>query len=56
MYSTHNERKFVAEIVNKYHSTYHSTIKMTSVHVKSRTYINYSKENNNKNLNLKLVI
>ena len=68
MYSTHNERKYVAaekfirtlknkiyqnitslsknvyidklaDIVNKYSNTYHSTIKMKPVDVKSSTYI-----------------
>ena len=33
------------EIVNKCNNTYHSTIKMKSVDVKSNTYINSSKEN-----------
>ena len=32
------------DIVNKYHNTYHSTIKMKSVDVKSTTYIDSSKE------------
>ena len=32
-------------IVNKYINTYHSTIKMKSVDVKSSTYINSSKKN-----------
>ena len=44
------------DIVNKYNNTYHSTIKMKPVDVKSNTYINSSKENNEKILNLKLVI
>ena len=36
-------------IVNKYKNTYHSTIKKKSVHVKSNTYIDSSKEiSNNK--------
>ena len=35
-------------IVNKYNNTYHSTIKMKPVDVKARTYINSSKENNEK--------
>ena len=34
------------DIVNKYNNTYHSTIKMKPVDVKSSTYINSSKENN----------
>ena len=32
------------DIVNKYNNTYHSTIKMKSVDVKSNTYIDASKE------------
>ena len=31
-------------IVNKYNNTYHSTIKMKTVDVKSNTYIDSSKE------------
>ena len=42
--------------VNKYNNTYHSTIKMKPVDVKSSTYIDSSKEINKKILNLKLVI
>ena len=34
------------DIVNKYNNTYHSTIKMKPVDVKSSTYINFNKENN----------
>ena len=37
------------DIVNKYYNTYHSTIKMKPVHVKPNTYINSSKEINDKN-------
>ena len=44
------------DIVNKYNNTYHSTIKMKHVDLKSRTYIDFSKEINDKDLNLKLVI
>ena len=36
------------DIVNKQHNTYHSTIKMKPIDVKSNTYIDFSKENNNK--------
>ena len=36
------------DIVNKYDNTHHSTIKMKSVDVKSNTYVNSSKEINNK--------
>ena len=35
------------DIVNKYNNTYHSTIKMNVVDVKSNTCIGSSKENNN---------
>ena len=34
------------DIVNKYNNTYHSTIKMKPVDVKSSTYIDSSKEIN----------
>ena len=34
---------------NKYNNTYHSTIKVTPVYVKLNTYIESSKEINNKN-------
>ena len=36
------------DIVNKYNNTYHSTIKTKPLDVKSSTYIEYSKEINNK--------
>ena len=36
------------DIVNKYNNTYESTIKMKPVDVKSSTYIDSSKENNEK--------
>ena len=36
------------DIVNKYNNTYHSTIKMKPVNVKSNKYIDSSKENNEK--------
>ena len=45
----------VDNIVNKYNNTYQSTIKIKPVDVKSSTYIDSSKENNNKIVNLKLV-
>ena len=35
-------------IVNKYNSTYHSTIKVKSVDVKPSTYIDFNKKNNMK--------
>ena len=34
------------DIVNKYNNTYHSTIKMKPVDVKSSTYIDFNKDNN----------
>ena len=36
------------DIVSKYNNTYHSTIKMNPVDAKSSTYIDSSKEINNK--------
>ena len=42
------------DIVNKYNNTYHSTIKMKPVDVKSDTYIESSKEINNKNRKFKV--
>ena len=33
-------------IINKYNNTYHSTIKMKPLDVKSNTYIDFNKENN----------
>ena len=41
-------------IVNKYNNTYHSTIKMKPVDVKPNTYIESSKEINNKNPKFKI--
>ena len=43
------------DIVNKYNNTYHSTIKMKPVHVKSSTYIDFIKKIMKKILNLKLM-
>ena len=40
--------------VRKYNNTYHSTIKMKPVDVKSNTYIDSSKENNNKDATIKI--
>ena len=37
---------------NKYNNTYHITIKMKSVEVKSNTHINSTKEINDEDLNL----
>ena len=42
-------------MVNKYNSTYHSTIKMKPVDAKSNTYIDSSKEVNDKNPKFKIV-
>ena len=42
------------DIVNKYNNTYHSTIKMKPVDVKPNTYIESSKEINNKNPKFKI--
>ena len=42
------------DIVNQYNNTYHSKIKMKPVDVKSNTYIDSSKEIDNKNLKLKI--
>ena len=42
------------DIVNRYNNTYHSTIKMKSVDVKPNTYIESSKEINNKNPKFKI--
>ena len=42
------------DIVNKYISTYHSTIKMKPVDVISNAYINSSKEINNKDPKFKI--
>ena len=32
-------------IVNKYNNTYHSTVKMKPIDIKSSTYIKFNKEN-----------
>ena len=42
------------DIVNKYNSTYHNTVEMKPADVKSNTYIDPSKETNDKNPNIKL--
>ena len=42
------------EIVNKYNNTYHSTIKMKPVDVETKTYIDSSKEINNKDPKFKI--
>ena len=41
-------------IVNKYNNTYHRTIKMNLVDVKVNTYIDFGKENNNKDSKFKI--
>ena len=38
----------VDDLVNKYSHTYHRTIKMKPADVKSKTYIEFNRENNNK--------
>ena len=42
------------DIDNKYNNTYHSTIKMKPVDVKSNAYIDYGKEINNKDPKFKI--
>ena len=42
------------DIVSKYNNTYHSTIKMKPIDVKSNTYIDSSKEISNKNPKFKI--
>ena len=42
------------DIVNKYNNTYHSTVKMKPVDVKSSTYIDFIKENNEKDPKFKI--
>ena len=42
------------DIVNKYNNTYHSTIEMKSVDVKSSTYIDSSEEFNDKDFKFKI--
>ena len=42
------------DTVNKYNNRYHGTIKMKPVDVKSNTYIDYSKETNNKDPKFKV--
>ena len=43
------------DIVDEYNSTYHRTMKMRSIDVKSRMHIDFAAENMIKILNLKLV-
>ena len=42
------------DIVNKYNYTYHSTIKMKFVDVKSSTYIDFNKKNSKEDLKFKV--
>ena len=42
------------DIVTKYNNTYHNTIKMKPVDVESNTYIDFSKEINNKDPKIKI--
>ena len=42
------------DIINKYNNKYHRTIKMKPIDLKSNTYINSSKEINNKDPNFKI--
>ena len=42
------------DIVNKYNNTYHSTIKIKPVDIKSNTYINSGKEINNEDPKFKV--
>ena len=42
------------DIVNKYNNTYHGTMKMKPVNVKSSTYIDSSKEINDKDTKFKI--
>ena len=44
----------LADIINKYNNTYHSTIKLKPAGVKSSTYIDFNKKIISKILNLKL--
>ena len=43
-------------IVDKYNNKYHKTTKMKPLYVKTSTYTDFVVENNDKSLNLKLVI
>ena len=57
MYDSVSKNAYIGkldDIVNKYNNSYHSTIKMKPVEVKSNTYIESSKEINNKNPKFKI--
>ena len=45
----------LGDIVNKYHNTVHTTIKIKSIDVTSNSYAEYNENSNKKILNLKLV-
>ena len=45
-----------SDIIGKYNSAYHGAIKLKSVDVKSKTYINFNKENSNKDPKFKFSI
>ena len=42
------------KVVNKYNNTYHITIKMKAVNVKSSTYIDFGRKNNEKEPNFRV--
>ena len=42
--------------VDEYNNTYHRTIKMKPINVKDNTYIDFDKENNNKDQSTKLFL
>ena len=44
----------VDDIVNKFNNTYHSTIKVKPVDVKTNTYVDFGKENNKKDPKFKV--
>ena len=44
----------LVDIVNEYNNTYHNTIKMKLVDLKSSAYIDFGAENNDRNPNFKV--
>ena len=52
--SKHVDIDKLDDIVNKYNNTYHSTIKMKPVDVKSNTYIDSNKGNNDQHSKFKI--
>ena len=44
------------DTVDKYNNTFHRTIKMKAIDIKSDFYVGYNVDSNDKILNLKLVI